>query len=413
MTKYILGGGITGLIWAFYNPQYTIISPDIGGQMTSDNFSLGPRFLIKTEYTEKLLKDLNIQAPIKTFKIGYCKNNIVGTAKELNITEEDRKNYFLKSRGLKNINEVPITVMNSFKDEIVGFDVEWNEIIKKLSEKVKIINNKIIKINTNEKILVSGGNDYDYDELISTIHASLFFKLIFYDTSAKKCENNCKDITYVAVKNKSLKTVFNYIYVIDDSFPFYRMTFQDNVVIYEFIGKPSEKDLPDHDIIGIKTVYGCKIIKDLNLDGIPEANIKFVGRYAQLNHSIKTEQVTEMAIKNVEQKQRISLDSYYMSVARVIALRGTCLRKRVGAIIVVDNKIIATGYNGAPKGFKHCTEVRCNVVNNHCIRTVHAEENALLQAGEKAKGGILYTTVSICVWCFKSAVQAGIKKIVV
>jgi dCMP deaminase len=101
-----------------------------------------------------------------------------------------------------------------------------------------------------------------------------------------------------------------------------------------------------------------------------------------------------------------------MDVVRLIARRATCPRKDVGCLIVKNNKIIASGYNGAPKGMEHCTEAGCLIKDNHCTRIIHAEANALLQAGRDAEGATLYCTCLPCEICFKLCIQAGINRVV-
>lgn len=114
---------------------------------------------------------------------------------------------------------------------------------------------------------------------------------------------------------------------------------------------------------------------------------------------------------------RISWDEYYMKMVRNVSLRATCPRKSVGAIIVNrKNEIVGSGYNGSPRGVEHCSDVGCLIkeINgkDHCIRTVHAEVNALLQAGKESDGATLYCTTLPCPNCFKLIVQAGIRKII-
>lgn len=106
---------------------------------------------------------------------------------------------------------------------------------------------------------------------------------------------------------------------------------------------------------------------------------------------------------------RLNIDEYMIELVKLVAKRGTCNRKQVGAIVSVDGRIISTGYNGAPRGFRHC---ECIIVNNHCVRAVHAEQNALLFAGRDAEGATLYCTTLPCEICFKLAIQVGIKKII-
>jgi len=115
--------------------------------------------------------------------------------------------------------------------------------------------------------------------------------------------------------------------------------------------------------------------------------------------------------------QRPSWDDYFMGIAKIVATRGTCDRLQVGAVLVKDKRIIATGYNGAPPGMPHCDGPDGHQMENgHCIRTVHAEENCILQAavmgGLGTVGSTLYTTHSTCHHCFKAVAVAGVKRIV-
>lgn len=112
--------------------------------------------------------------------------------------------------------------------------------------------------------------------------------------------------------------------------------------------------------------------------------------------------------------QRIPWNQYFMAQAVLLSLRSTCTRLEVGATLVKDRRIIAGGYNGAVSGDNHCIDHGCYVVDGHCIRTIHAEMNALLQC---AKLGIstdyaeIYVTHFPCLHCTKAILQAGIKKI--
>ena len=113
-------------------------------------------------------------------------------------------------------------------------------------------------------------------------------------------------------------------------------------------------------------------------------------------------------------KHRVSWKNYFMNIAREVATRSTCDRKHVGAVIVREKTILSTGYNGSIKGLPHCDEVGCEMVDGHCVRTTHAEANAIVQA---AKNGIqinqseIYVTASPCYDCFKLIANAGIKVI--
>ncbi|MBS9335645.1 deoxycytidylate deaminase [Fructobacillus papyrifericola] len=112
--------------------------------------------------------------------------------------------------------------------------------------------------------------------------------------------------------------------------------------------------------------------------------------------------------------QRISWDQYFIAQSAILSTRSTCTRRHVGAILVKDHRIIASGYNGAVSGTPHCTEVGDYIVDGHCIRAVHAEQNALMQAasmGIPVEGSTLYVTDAPCVFCTKLLLQAGIQKI--
>jgi dCMP deaminase len=122
--------------------------------------------------------------------------------------------------------------------------------------------------------------------------------------------------------------------------------------------------------------------------------------------------------------ERPSWDDYFMSIAELVGTRATCGRGRSGCVIVRDRQILTTGYVGAPAGLPHCDEVGHEMhtvttddgrVSEHCIRTVHAEENAIAQAarlGVSVNGGTLYCHMTPCYVCAKLLINAGIKKVV-
>ena len=108
---------------------------------------------------------------------------------------------------------------------------------------------------------------------------------------------------------------------------------------------------------------------------------------------------------------RPSWDQYFLHMAELAASRSTCPRRQVGAVLVRDHRVIATGYNGSLRGQPHCADAGCLMVGGHCKRTVHAELNALLQCalhGVRSAGASLYTTSFPCLDCAKAVVQAGI-----
>lgn len=121
--------------------------------------------------------------------------------------------------------------------------------------------------------------------------------------------------------------------------------------------------------------------------------------------------------------ERPSWEEYFMDIARLVARRSTCLRRQVGAVLVKDKNILATGYNGTPSGLRHCSEVGClrqlqNVPSgerHELCRGLHAEQNAIIQAakhGTNISSADLYCTNTPCVICSKMIINAGIRRVV-
>ncbi len=122
--------------------------------------------------------------------------------------------------------------------------------------------------------------------------------------------------------------------------------------------------------------------------------------------------------------KRPSWDEYFLEVACLVSKRATCLRRKVGAVLVKDKKILATGYNGAPAGLEHCLDIGClreelNIPSgqrHELCRASHAEQNVLIQAslhGISVKGSTLYATNQPCIICAKMLINAGVKKIII
>ncbi|WP_181350598.1 ComE operon protein 2 [Thalassobacillus sp. CUG 92003] len=112
--------------------------------------------------------------------------------------------------------------------------------------------------------------------------------------------------------------------------------------------------------------------------------------------------------------KRLSWDQYFMAQSHLLKLRSTCERLSVGATIVREKRMIAGGYNGSVSGGVHCIDQGCYVIDGHCVRTIHAEMNALLQCskfGVPTEGAELYVTHFPCIHCTKALIQAGIKAV--
>lgn len=114
--------------------------------------------------------------------------------------------------------------------------------------------------------------------------------------------------------------------------------------------------------------------------------------------------------------KRPEWDEYFLKLAMLASERATCPRMHCGCVLVKNKNVIATGYNGSIPGDDHCDQVGCLMVENHCVRTVHAEMNALIQAarrGHAVEGASAYVTNMPCTTCAKALVTAGIKRVVV
>jgi dCMP deaminase len=128
--------------------------------------------------------------------------------------------------------------------------------------------------------------------------------------------------------------------------------------------------------------------------------------------------------KSKSKYKRPSWDDYFLSVADAIALRGTCNRGRSGAVIVKDNQVLAAGYVASPRGFPHCDDVGHQIkktthedgsVTQHCVRTVHAEQNAIIQAarnGVSTVGSTVFVKMTPCRVCAMLLINSGVNKIV-
>jgi dCMP deaminase len=131
-----------------------------------------------------------------------------------------------------------------------------------------------------------------------------------------------------------------------------------------------------------------------------------------------------MRRKKAEKNKRPSWDEYFLELAKLVSKRATCLRRHVGAVLVKDKKILATGYNGAPSGLEHCIDVGClrerlrvpSGERHELCRGLHAEQNVLLQAalyGISTKNSVLYVTNQPCIICAKMLINAGICEIII
>ena len=134
-------------------------------------------------------------------------------------------------------------------------------------------------------------------------------------------------------------------------------------------------------------------------------------------------QIDQLLIKLLKEVQRPSWDEYFMDIAKVVASRSNCMKRKVAAIIVRDKRVVSTGYNGTPRGTRNCNEGGCPRCNNlaasgtaldECLCS-HGEENAIVQAsyhGVSLKDGVIYTTFAPCLQCAKMIINSGIREVI-
>jgi len=126
----------------------------------------------------------------------------------------------------------------------------------------------------------------------------------------------------------------------------------------------------------------------------------------------------------MSKSKRPSWDEYFLSIANLVSKRSTCLRRKVGAVLVKEKRILATGYNGAPSNTKHCEDTGClrdklkvpSGERHELCRGLHAEQNALLQAalhGVSVEGAKIYAVTQPCIICAKMIINAGIKEVII
>ena len=142
--------------------------------------------------------------------------------------------------------------------------------------------------------------------------------------------------------------------------------------------------------------------------------IKYKQGHMDRLHKRKTPAPPQRSKASKPLKHRVDWHQYFMNIAAEVATRSTCDRKHVGAVIVRDKTILSTGYNGSVRGLPHCDEVGHMMEDGHCVATIHAEANAIIQAaknGVRVDGADIYITASPCWNCFKIVTNAGIKNI--
>lgn len=291
-TNLIIGGGIAGLSWAFYHPDNLVITDKVGGQFSAP-FQLGPKYLHHTPDTVKFLTDLGVidNYKKKTIKIGFYYDHILHPYS----SNENRLAYFQKTRGESS--EPYRSSMSEGNNSFEAFSIGVDDLVSILEEKVRdrIIVDKVIGVDTNNR-LVFGGEPYAthaFENLVVTIPRPVFYKMAGHIPFAEKFKSH--PTTFVLVRPMALEKTsmsetmgYDYIYCSDTDVPFHRLTnLPDTTMVLEFKGDnvPEQPGEISRFVMNIGQLVHVQ--EDLKW---PEF-IKFFGRYAVWDHSIKTNQL--------------------------------------------------------------------------------------------------------------------------
>lgn len=290
-TKFIIGGGISGLIFAFYNKDYKVISPDIGGKLKND-YLTSTILLHDTLETKKLVADLKLDLEPKAhvmryFYDGRLLENIPVNLREAMVTK--KLTLWNELKHFKLEVEITDTTLSTNDIYIPIFKTSISKIIRALRREIEVIKDKVIRITQDE--IITEKSRYIYTELISTIPAPVFWKLYGQERNLRYLPETFVLSSTAPVSETIL--LWDLIYFLDKNIPYTRVNkYNKNRFLYEFTGEitePEIKKLFNMEVTHIFTdPYGI-VVTDLN--NIPPPKIRFVGRFATWNHNHKIQDV--------------------------------------------------------------------------------------------------------------------------
>ena len=310
--KYILGGGISGLIYAYYNKDFTIISPDIGGKLNHKFFENTILFHATPE-TEEFLKSTGVKYEKKTHVIKYLKENKVLSQ----IGNEDKVLFIQKK--MDDFEFIPKDVNLSTSDYFISvFELDFTSLFKVLTKDLKYINSKVIRITDDE--IITEQTSYKYSKVVSTFNSKFFWNTYH---KSKNLELKSKPITFVLcdkIPDSLNESTFDLCYTLDKESKITRITKktrnQTNSFLYEFTGRLTknecEKYLPKDSKILEYYVDNDGIIFT-NKNNIPPENFLFVGRFATWNHSDKQQDVIKASKVDFELQNVWNIQKFFTS----------------------------------------------------------------------------------------------------
>lgn len=296
--KLVLGGGISGLAWAFYHPDYVVVGENFGGQM-GFRFELGARYLHKTAATQRFLDDLKLKSKTKTVQIGY----LIDSKIVRKPSQDFRKEYYMKSRRTKNLMGFDKSIMTGNRSTFKAFDISFETILRELKKVLtargQLIEDRIIQIDYINQYIYGVDGVYRYDKLVSTINLKTFLRLCNMSPAADKLR--ALDITYCVIKGKHMDLKgHDYVYIADPKVPFHRISQKDGYQVLEIADRVDRKDLrkmfkgyADGVTIPMSQLSSKGVI--MRLPGV-----RHLGRYAQWNHFVKADAVIAEAQKVIQ-----------------------------------------------------------------------------------------------------------------
>lgn len=301
--KYIIGGGISGLIWGYYHSDYTIIEPgEVGGRLNR-NFFKNIIYFHRTPETIKFLDEVGIKYKRRTQLIKYLVNDKVTQ----DISKADKINLIKKKLDDKDYKPKDLSLStNDYFINILEFS--FVDLIAKLKKKVNVIKDKVIRITDTEIICENSG--YEYDHLVSTIPANFFWDMYHRQ---KNIKFESKPVTFVLSDTEpaALKdSTYDMLYVIDKKYKYNRISKKPSerdktIVLYEFTGKLAKEEVSKYLPKGAKILeyyidYAGVIFSNSN--NIAPNNVTFLGRFATWAHQHKQQDVIKSASWNYDMR---------------------------------------------------------------------------------------------------------------
>src|SRR3990167_339981 len=302
----VLGSGISALIYLYYHPESQAIGGEVRGGLFAKQKCLGPQYLWVDKYSGKLLRDLCLPRTKKKIRIGYYYNGKVFSREKLSTIEYNRirSRYALNTRGTVDKGSYMSQGVGSFKAYDLGVDTLVQRLLQEVEARIMPFN--AIDIDIDNRLVHSTNGTYFYSKLISTVPAPLFLRLAGYEHLVQSLQ--AKDKYYLTIDNDELPAWakectcdFDYVYVVNsysDLHYYHRIKFDKTTAVLEFTGRNTMVDnwkgpgLIKH--VGGQIIGGSEILKHL------DKNIIFLGRYAQWQHGIKTNQVLEKVYGTME-----------------------------------------------------------------------------------------------------------------